>query len=550
MTILYRRPISGAPVSAATAAALVVLTVHVALAEVVGTNGWDDGAITLAFARTFADSGRIALTPLSETVEGFSSPLWLLIMAGTRRATGAGFEQMVLSSQIWAGAFSALGAGLLFLLVRRHIGDMAAWALSVAIFISAGFLNETMNGMEMTALATLAVAVCLLLDKHDDSFRLALLGLAIIAPWIRLEAAGYMIVGALGLLLFSRQTRAGLAIAAGTAISLLTLTMFRWVVFGELLPNTMLAKQWPPYRPNSVEARASSSLHVAHELAYLAVPFVAAIALAVAYWFQQTRCRRRELIAAARGRTIVPVFSFGIGYLLAVAAFNVYIGKNLGYRGRMELSIVPILGTLAALCVGIMGGRQKRILVGTVILILLLMAPLSLQWKNLKAALGRDNSILVTPADYRTTGMAFEAVRTALGRTSLDVMTPDVGGSSLCCSNLRIIDVAMLANHELATKGYADFDSYLERIHPDIIEIHGVWAGSSGIYDSPFFRTKYTPIVVGKTWLYTRIDNIAARRDICNLVAADATRALRYRGEAIDEEYVKSLNQASFCSLP
>ena len=47
----------------------------------IGDNGWDDGAITLAFARTFARHGRVALTPRSEVVEGFSSVSWFLLNA-------------------------------------------------------------------------------------------------------------------------------------------------------------------------------------------------------------------------------------------------------------------------------------------------------------------------------------------------------------------------------------------------------------------------------------------------------------------------------------
>ncbi|WP_143052479.1 hypothetical protein [Streptomyces sp. cf386] len=84
---------------------------HAALALFIGANGWDDGSITLAFARTFADSGQIALTPASETVEGFSSPLWFLLMAGTFRVLPLDFDGMILASQLWSGIFAALGAG-------------------------------------------------------------------------------------------------------------------------------------------------------------------------------------------------------------------------------------------------------------------------------------------------------------------------------------------------------------------------------------------------------------------------------------------------------
>src|ERR1035437_8421632 len=44
-------------------------------------SSWDDGAITAAFAQTLAHSGRIALTPTSVTVEGFSSVTWFLLLS-------------------------------------------------------------------------------------------------------------------------------------------------------------------------------------------------------------------------------------------------------------------------------------------------------------------------------------------------------------------------------------------------------------------------------------------------------------------------------------
>jgi hypothetical protein len=53
------------------------------IVQLVGIRAWDDGAITLAYSRTFAETGRIALTSVSETVEGYSSrerftlPRWL-----------------------------------------------------------------------------------------------------------------------------------------------------------------------------------------------------------------------------------------------------------------------------------------------------------------------------------------------------------------------------------------------------------------------------------------------------------------------------------------
>ena len=65
----------------------------------IGDNGWDDGAITLAFSRTYAHHGLIALTPHSETVEGFSSVSWFLLNALVALAKPS-YHSSILISQV------------------------------------------------------------------------------------------------------------------------------------------------------------------------------------------------------------------------------------------------------------------------------------------------------------------------------------------------------------------------------------------------------------------------------------------------------------------
>jgi hypothetical protein len=57
------------------------VAITAAVILLVKTRGWDDGAIALAYSKTFAATGRIALTPASEQVEGFSAIAWFLINA-------------------------------------------------------------------------------------------------------------------------------------------------------------------------------------------------------------------------------------------------------------------------------------------------------------------------------------------------------------------------------------------------------------------------------------------------------------------------------------
>src|SRR5271170_3679353 len=61
--------------------ALLPIAVQLFLAVYRLKHCWDDGAITAAFSRTWAQSARIALTPGSPVVEGFSSVCWFLLLS-------------------------------------------------------------------------------------------------------------------------------------------------------------------------------------------------------------------------------------------------------------------------------------------------------------------------------------------------------------------------------------------------------------------------------------------------------------------------------------
>jgi len=91
---------------------LVQLAALVAVCLLIGDNGWDDGAITLAFARTFARHGRVALTPHSEVVEGFSSVFWFLLNAGAALARPS-YQVAILVSQVLAALCISASTALL-----------------------------------------------------------------------------------------------------------------------------------------------------------------------------------------------------------------------------------------------------------------------------------------------------------------------------------------------------------------------------------------------------------------------------------------------------
>src|SRR6185503_20391481 len=136
--------------------AVVVLAQCAALMLVcllIGDNGWDDGAITLAFARTFARHGRVALTPHSEVVEGFSSVFWFLLNAGAALARPS-YQVAILMSQVLAAL--CICASTLLLARTCALLRLERWVstLTVVTFAAWGCsFSEASNGMEMGLLA-------------------------------------------------------------------------------------------------------------------------------------------------------------------------------------------------------------------------------------------------------------------------------------------------------------------------------------------------------------------------------------------------------------
>jgi hypothetical protein len=91
-----------------------IFAIHSSIALAAGESTWDDGYITLAFARTFAETGHIRLTPFSEAVEGTTSPLWFLVMVAAYALGITGFYGFHLASQLLAAVCAAVAAVVLY----------------------------------------------------------------------------------------------------------------------------------------------------------------------------------------------------------------------------------------------------------------------------------------------------------------------------------------------------------------------------------------------------------------------------------------------------
>lgn len=190
----------------------------------------DDVYIYVRYARNFAEHGQLAFN-LGDPVEGFSSPIWMLMLGalwkfGAVGLTPARVLSVLCSMATIVVSFKTLRAlkvqwaSLWILAVMSLDCDLARWAVS---------------GMD-TPLLALGFS-CVLLAAALEKVRLLAVTIGVL-PWLRPE--GLFVGGVLGVLLLAHsQTRraAWLAIVPVALLVALRLSIFR-----DLLPNTFYAK--------------------------------------------------------------------------------------------------------------------------------------------------------------------------------------------------------------------------------------------------------------------------------------------------------------------
>ena len=122
---------------------------------------WDDSAITLGFSRTFALTGHIEPTPGSGIVEGYSTTLWMLLMALAAKFVGTP------AALVAVAKISTLILNLANLLLIRYW--FSSWTSETLGNLIAGTVGcglmfyETINGMETPIIMTLVLVMLILL---------------------------------------------------------------------------------------------------------------------------------------------------------------------------------------------------------------------------------------------------------------------------------------------------------------------------------------------------------------------------------------------------
>ena len=507
---------------------VVQFTALIAVCLLIGDNGWDDGAITLAFSRTFARHGLVALTPYSETVEGFSSVSWFLLNAVAALARpsyhSSIFVSQVLSALCITASTALLARTCALLRLDRWVATLtvitfAAWGCS---------FSEASNGMEMGLLAAaFLIMVNELLLPQPRLFLLA--AGVVLAVTTRFEAVLYV-----GLLALSVAPVPGRRAFWGIVITclgtVLLLSSWRLAVFSDLLPNTFWAKRWRPYAAFGLVSRLRGALELP---SFFIVPVIALVLL-----------RRSGLDLAGvlqTRRRVLLILAFPI---LGAVLMGGLIGKPWGYYGRMPYFAFPLVLLLFSVVLSSWVTVQRSTFrLGAAAGLFVASIGLSMAGfpsGSLGAAF-KGGSFGVTPHTYAESGRVFRRFAAAADLQHPIVLTPDLGGLALSCEDFRLVDLAFLSNRRLARRGHVALAEVLETESPQMIEAHWEWASAGKLYDAPYFRDHYLPALGGGTRFWIRRDvakAIEGKGRGCSLAAGaldrgdvrEALRNHRYAG--------------------
>jgi len=474
---------------------LLQFTALVVVCLLIGDNGWDDGAITLAFARTFARHGRIALTPRSEVVEGFSSVSWFLLNSLAALARPS-YRATIFISQV----LSALSICATTVLLARTCAllklDRLFTTLTVVAFAAWGCsYAEASNGMEM---GLLAVAFLVMINELlSPQPRMLWLGAGVVlAVTTRFEALFYVALLALTVISVPGR-RAFWGIVLPCLGTVLLLSCWRLAVFSDVLPNTYWAKRWPPYAASSVGQRVTGAWELPR---FFLLPLILLSLLGLA--------RRLGIPAAGACQHRRRIFVILAGPILGAVLVGGLVGQSWGYRGRMPYFAFPLMLLLCSLVfsswVNARRNRFREALAVGLFLFLINKSKTEFPSDTLRAV--SQGGAYVTPHAYAESGRLFRRFISAAGLQQASIFTPDVGGLALCCDEFRIVDLAMLSNRQLAHRGDAALAEVLEAESPELVEAHWKWTSSGALYDFPYFRAHYVPAFGGRTKLWLRRD--------------------------------------------
>lgn len=481
---------------------------HVYIALNFSHVAWDDSGITLGFSRTLAETGEIRPTPLSDRVEGYSSTLWMLIHAATFRIVddpAAGLRV----AQIATLLLTIVDIGLVFALACRLLPVTWAAAAAAAFATLPVAAYETINGMEHPLFLALLLGATLLYVSPPSRARSVLFilctSLAILVRW---EAAWFLLP--FFAVTVSRRGWQGVLAVEHICWAAVFLGSSAWRLwyFGDVLPNTVLAKSHPPHSPDSLVGRYVTRQRVLESIWRLLGPYLVLGILTVA---AGSLLPARGAVPPSRTEAQSSLLRISLLMVGCALIFNIAVGENTGPEGRLFYVALPCALILVLYAMHEAMWRLWPALrlagVAAILSLAALGAYTTIQW-HLRSDSAPVYMPQVTVDRVARIVPALDRVRSAADMPTLAVASPDMGGLLLHSSGLRVIDVGLLCNQFLGRHGRDRIAAYvLEAERPDVIKLHSKW--SWGFPGATQLYRDYVPLYVDKYRFFVRKELLA-----------------------------------------
>ena len=333
---------------------------------------FDDAAISLNYARSFADGHGLVWVPGQHPVEGYSNLLWTLWMAVLELPHPA--DRLVGLEVMFSGAvILAANVHLITRIARRVAGpsQLVPLLCGLAAAVYYALTSWTLEGMETGLVALLySGAILIALTACDPGTpsnrrQRLLLGCGSVLALAALTRDDTLVVAAVvGVFVFLRSGRRLVSVAitgAPVVLAVLGHLLFRLAYYGEPLPNTYYLKLGGV----PLTSRLGRGLVVLAQNASLQL--VVPVVLTVAFVWLATRERR----PMPYGTGLL------LGVLVAQALYVLYAGGDSydqSYSDRFLVPVVPflfILAVLGATALAASVGKSRRPILTCGVVILL-----------------------------------------------------------------------------------------------------------------------------------------------------------------------------------
>lgn len=499
-TVSAAGPSRGAVALKAMVVPLVAVLLFLLHALLFGSWIIDDAGISFAYARSLAGGHGLVAQPGVPPVEGFSNPLWVLLLAP---ALLLHLFDPILTPKILAVALT----GGTFLLLYRSLLDLTGSRLAAALplillALDTSFAAWSVSGLENPLYAFLLALLFWLLarERRAGASPRGALCAGAVAAGIALTRPDGLVFAILYPLLtlfagsrpFRRSFVRIAAYAAAFAAVFGGYLTFRILYFGDFVPNTFHAKGTPMRKI-----------------------FIALLRLEPAI-----RKLAADLLHSVAGRAGVPLAMVLLAGMILLAVWHRLRWVHGALFAFLAVSAVPFLllpydwmgeyrfatpfhlffspwavSVAAAFAEMLPPAPERRRLPVTAAVLLAVGGSLIVFLpRSILFAAAPTLPFTEVEQDF---GLRYNRFADLLGIRKGSILLPDIGGT-LWASRLRVYDLAGLIDRTIARTQYTDhqafYDYVFETAKPTFIHTHHFWTVIAGFDLDPRLQRDYLPL--------------------------------------------------------